>query len=402
MRILQINCVYGKGSTGNITRDIHRGLIKEGYESFVLYGRGATVDEENVFRTGSELSSKIRKVYSMLSGSLYGFSAFTNRKLEAQIRAIRPDVVHLQCVNGYFVDIYRLMRFLKERGITTVLTLHADFMYTGGCGYARDCDQWVNGCNKCPRLKVALGVIGFDRVKKNYAMMRQAFDGFDRLTVVGCSEWVSNRARMSDITKDCNILTIHNGIEVDRDFYERDTGAVREKYHIPADKKVVITVVPSLLSEVKGGPFIIQLAKKRPDYFFMVIGAEKEKQLSMENLRVVPYISSRDALAELYSAADVFVQASKIDNYPTVCLEANCCGTPIVAFDVGGVKETIAPGMGEAVPYGDVDTLMEKIAFWTVKKKRIPDQVKQEARYRNSKERMVNDYIQLYRNTAID
>ncbi len=397
MRILQINCVYGKGSTGNITRDIHRGLIKENIESYVLYGRGKSVPEENVFRTGSELSSKIRKVYSMVSGSLYGFSPLTNKRIEKRIDTLQPDIVHLQCINGYFLDIYRLFRFLKERGIPTVLTMHAEFMYTGGCGYSRDCNQWVEGCKKCPRLKVALGVIGIDRVKKNYDLMEQAFIGYDHLVLVGCSDWVSNRARLSKITKHCSITTIHNGIEVDQFFFERDTETVRKKYSIPDDKKVVITVVPSLLSEVKGGPFIIQLAKENPEYFFIVVGAERESKSGSDNLLVIPYTSSRDELAEFYSAADVFVQASKIDNYPTVCLEANCCGTPIVAFDVGGVKETIAPGMGEAVPYGDTAALMEKIAFWSEQKTRIPEEVKKQARYRDSKERMVSEYIQLYK-----
>ena len=201
---------------------------------------------------------------------------------------------------------------------------------------------------------------------------------------------------MSRITRNCEIITIHNGIEVDKHFYERNTDDLRKKYNIPSNKKIVITVVPSLQSNDKGGPFIIQLAKENPDFFFIVVGAEKETKNDSSNLLVIPFTSSRDELAEFYSVADVFVLASKIDNYPTVCLEANCCGTPVVAFDVGGVKETIAFGMGETVPYGDTVSLMDKISYWSAKKSEITNDVKKDARYRNSKERMVSDYISLY------
>jgi len=399
MKILQVNCVYGQGSTGKITRDIHNALQKQNVESYVCYGRGANTEDRNVFRVASDSMSKIRKAIASVNGMPYRFTKLTNRILEKKITELQPDIVHLQCINGYFVDIYRLLCFLKEKNIPTVLTLHAEFMHTGGCGYAQECNQWVDGCQKCSRLKTGLGVIGLDRVKKNYHLMQQAFAGFENLIIVGVSDWICHRAQKSSITANACIVTIHNGIDTTKTFYPRDAQSIREKYGIPSEKKVVLTVVHSLTSEVKGGKTIISLARNSTDdnTIFIIVGADQVIENKPSNLILIPYTNGQDELAQIYSLADVFVIASKVDNYPTVCLEANCCGTPVVGFDVGGVAETIYPGMGQVVPYADIEALKKCIQKWACKKKDISRQTIFAALYENSKERMCADYVKLYK-----
>lgn len=398
MRILQINCVYGKGSTGKITKDIHLALLEKGIESFVCYGRGGTVVDKNVFMIATDFSSRVRKVISAIDGMPYRFTSWTNRKLEKEIIDIHPDIVHLQCINGYFIDIYRILEFLKSKKLPTVLTLHAEFMYTGGCGYALDCNQWVHGCQKCRRLKSGLGVIGFDNVKGNYLKMQHAINDFDKLTIVGVSEWISERARKSKIMSDCKIITIHNGIDTMNVFHPMDTQNIRKKYNIAEDKKIVLSVVPNLSSELKGGKIMKDLAHEMEaeNYLFVIVGAKEEVGDKTDNLFVIPYIESQSELAEIYSMADVFVMGSKMDNYPTVCIEANSCGTPVVGFDVGGVSETIYPDMGCTVSYGNIDLLKMKIHEWINKKNSIPPTVRSGAISRNSKERMVEDYMSVY------
>ncbi len=399
MRVLQINCVYGSGSTGKITRDIHLALLKNGIESFVCYGRGRDTEDTNVVRTASDVMSRIRRIESMIDGMPYRFSRWTNKKIEVEITRIAPDIVHLQCINGFFVDIYRLLDFLKEKRIPTILTLHAEFMHTGGCGYALECNQWEKGCKKCDRLKYGLGVIGFDRVKKNFELMYDAIHGFENLTIVGVSEWISNRAKRSKIMHGFKVLTIHNGIETQSVFHPRDTQRVKEKYNLASDRFIVLSVVPNLESDLKGGRLMMELSKSMDakQYQFVVVGAREDAKDAPENMIVIPYTESQDELAELYSVADVFVLGSKMDNYPTVCIEANSCGTPIVGFDVGGVSETIYPGMGEVVPYGDIVRLESSISEWCKKKPAISDKVLAEVIERNSKERMAKDYMNLYR-----
>lgn len=399
MRILQINCVYGKGSTGKITKDIHCALLEKGFESFVCYGRGGLSNDKNVYLISNDFMSKIRRIVSSINGMPYRFTKWTNRKLEKEITVIQPDIVHLQCINGYFVDIYRLIEFLKKNNIPTVLTLHAEFMHTGGCGYALECNQWMEGCYKCSRLKSGLGVIGFDNVRKNYLKMQCAINGFQELTVVGVSNWIAERAQKSQIMSDCNIMTIHNGIDTANVFYPRNTHRVRIKYKIPDGKKIVLSVVPNLSSDLKGGKLLLDLAREMvaENYLFVIVGAKEVVEKSLDNLLIIPYTESQNELAEIYTMADVFVMGSKMDNYPTVCIEANSCGTPVVGFDVGGVSETIFPDMGCVVPYGDVDMLKRKIGEWVEKKNEISNNIKNAAIWRNSKERMIEDYLTIYR-----
>ena len=398
MRVLQINCVYGQGSTGKITKDIHLALQEAGIESYVCYGRGKDTKDRNVIRTTTDGASRIRKLIAMVDGMPYRSSQLTNRKLEKVIQRLKPDIVHLQCINGFFVDIYLLLKFLKENNYATVITLHAEFMYTGGCGYALNCKQWVDGCRKCGRLRSGLGVVGFDRVKQNYEAMHQAFKQFDNLVVVGVSAWISGRARQSRIMRDCRVITIHNGIETKSVFYPRDTEKVFKKYNLSRDRRIVLSVVPDIESDLKGGKMMMELADTmdRDEFQLVVVGARGLIQDKPENLIVVPYTDSEIELAEIYSVANVFVLGSKMDNYPTVCIEANSCGTPVVGFDVGGVAETIYPGMGEVVPYGDIDSLKKKIDKWSKLKSQIPEDVRNAALKRNSKERMTEDYIKLY------
>ena len=151
MKVLQVNCVYQKGSTGKIVYDIHRVLQDEQIESVVCYGRGEKID--GAYKTCSELYAKCNNLRSRLTGLMYGGCYLSTAKLIRIIRKEQPDVVHLHCINGYFVNIYRLITWLKKNKIRTVLTLHAEFMHTGNCGYSVDCEQWKTGCKKMPPLE---------------------------------------------------------------------------------------------------------------------------------------------------------------------------------------------------------------------------------------------------------
>ncbi|MCF0117892.1 MAG: glycosyltransferase [Bacilli bacterium] len=400
MKVIQINCVYGKGSTGKITADLHNALLENGVDSYVFYGRGIKSTDKNVIKVSRDFGSRVRRLFSSITGEIFAFSVLTNVKMHSMIKKIKPDLVHLQCINGYCFDVYRLISFLKKQNIPTVLTMHAEFMYTGGCGYSLECDQYKKGCVKCPRLKSGLGVYGFDRVKKNYKRMLNAFKNFD-VKVVGVSDWISNRAKESLIMQRNKIITIHNGINTNDVFYPREYYDLYKKYSIPTNKKIVLTVLPNLQSDLKGGPFFLKLAqemlKRCSNFHFIIIGAKDTNINYCNNLTIISYTENQIELAKFYSMADVFFLGSKMDNYPTVCVEANSCGTPVVGFDVGGVSETIKENLGEVVPYGDIKLVEDKLIFWAERKSIISREIRDKIMAYNSTERMVSDYIFLYK-----
>ena len=200
MKVLQVNCVYGKGSTGKITQDIHRELLARGIESVVCYGRGEKKREPGIYKTCGEVYSKFNNLLTRVTGVMYGGCFLSTQTLIHVIQKERPDVVHLQCINGYFVNIYRLVTWLKKHEIKTVLTLHAEFMYTANCGYALDCDRWLTGCGHCPRLRKETKSLLLDGTARSYRKMQRAFAGFnENLTVVSVSPWLKERAMRSPV-----------------------------------------------------------------------------------------------------------------------------------------------------------------------------------------------------------
>ena len=398
MKVMQINCVYNSGSTGNIVYDLHNELKANGIESVVCYGRGKKVKEENVYKTCGELYSKLNNLWSRITGIMYGGCLISTDKLFRIIKREKPDIVHLHCLNGYFVNIYRLITFLKNNNYKTVLTLHAEFMYTANCGYALECDKWKTGCGKCPRLRSETKSWFIDGTAKSWKKMKRAFQGFDKnkIKIIAVSNWIKNRAEESEIFKNLEVQTIYNGIDISC-FCNIDKFSAKEKlikkYNIPKGKKIVLHITPDFNTPVKGGKYFLELMEKLDqDYIGIVVGKNSP---STHNIVPIAYISDKTELAEIYAAADVFVITSICDNYPTVCLEANCCGTPVVGFDVGGVKETISESMGKVVLPYNIELLKNEVEDWS-KNRFSPLQI-DNCLKKNSEKRMFTQYMNIYR-----
>lgn len=402
MKILQVNSVYNRGSTGKIVHDMHVELQKKGIESIVCYGNGPLVHERNVYRISSPFYRRLQAVISRISGVMYGGCLMSTHKLISIIEKEKPDVVHLQCINGHIVNIYKLVAWLKKNRIRTVLTLHAEIMYTGGCDHSVDCEQWkdVPGCTHCPRWREKTRSWFFDRTSTMWMRMKDAFAQFDEyLTVIGVSKWIADRSNSSVVLGAYAAQVIYNGISVGEIFHSRypreEIREILKKYSIRDDKPIVIHVTPSLSNPVKGSKYFVDLANGlRQEFTFVVAGANDGERY--DSITCIPFIKNQKDLASLYNAASVFVITSIRDNYPTVCLEANCCGTPVVGFDVGGVKETIYPGMGECVSFGDMDALETAVRKWTSAKNDIPAERVSDCTAYNSAARMAGDYIGLY------
>lgn len=396
MKVLQVNCVYNHGSTGKITHDIHQYLLSQGMESVVCYGRGEKTSEPDVYKICSEIYAKANNLLSRIRGTMYSGCYLSTIRLIRIIQREIPDVVHLQCINGYFVNIYWLLSWLKGSGIRTVLTLHAEFMYTANCGHALDCDKWVTGCGNCPRLKKETRSWFWDRTAVSWQKMHHIYRDWEDLTVVACSDWIRSRAEKSGEIKYRSFCTIHNGIDNSTIFYPRENAGekIRERYKIGSDKKLVLFAAPAF-SEAKGFDLLLKLIDNTKNERFHYILAGEEAQINRENATVVGNIKDQHYLAELYSAADALVICSKGENYPTVCLESISCGTPVVGFDVGGVKETIPEGMGVVVPLGDCEAMKKALLEITGEKPKSA--IVEKARRKHCKERMAEDYVRIYK-----
>lgn len=397
MKILQINCVYRKGSTGKITYDLHMELLDAGIESVVCYGRGDRVNASGVYKTCTENYSKLNNAVSRVTGIMYGGCLVSTIKLISIIKKENPDIVHLQCINGHFVNIYRIVRWLKKENIPTVLTLHAEFMYTGGCGYAFDCNQWKNpaGCgySGCPRWRAETKSLFFDRTLTMWKRMKDAFHGFNNLKIVSVSPWLMERAKKSAIFGDFEHSVILNGLDISV-FHKYDTEEMRLEF---ANKKIVFYATPYFSldkNHIKGGWYICELAKRIPDIQFLVAGPLVEGVEVPDNVKLLGKITNQTTLAKYYSLADLTLLTSKRETFSMICAESLCCGTPIVGFKAGAPEQIALEKYSEFVDYGDLDFLEETVRLWLDKEKK--DDISERAKEKYSKELMAEHYIEIY------
>lgn len=385
MKILQVNNVYRFGSTGKITYDIHAGLLARGYDSVVYYGRRDQTQDAHVHKICGEVYAKMNNALSRATGLMYGGCHLSTGRLISCIKREKPDVVHLQCINGYFVNIYRLISFLKREKIPTVLTLHAEFMHTANCGYALDCDQWKTGCGHCPRLRQETQSLFFDRTAESFKRMKKAFDGFEQLLVVSVSPWLMERAKQSPILADKKHCVVFNGLDTDV-FTWRDGADLRKELGISSDQKVVFHATPMLSMDpahIKGGCHVVNLAREMADenVVFVVAGNYDASVQYPANMRLLGNVSQQQKLAQLYAMADVTLLTSKKETFSMVCAESLCCGTPVVGYEAGAPEKISLPAYSQFVSQGDGIALKDCVQKWlqadvTLQKAKISDEAK--------------------------
>ena len=356
MKIIQINCVYKEGSTGKIAHDIHKGLLSAGEESIVICGRRAK-KEEGVYGIASEPYAKFNNLLSRITGVMYGGCYFSTEKIKRIIKKEKPDIVHLHCINGFFCNIFRLLEFLKKNNIKTVLTLHAEFMYTANCGHAYECEKWKTGCGNCPQLKSTMKSILFDNTHLSWVKMKKAFEDFDNLIVTSVSGWLKNRAEQSPILADKKHVVVLNGVDTNI-FKIYETENLRKELNLE-DKKVLFHVTANFDSETKGRRYILDLAERLrgENIVFLIAGKCDNKPENAENIIFLGNVKDQEKLAKYYSLADLTVLASKRETFSMPVAESLCCGTAVVGFKAGAPEEITIPEYSKFVSHGDVDAL---------------------------------------------
>lgn len=364
LKVIQINVVYGRGSTGRLTQSIHENLINNGNQSLVLHGRGEKLKDSKIIKVAPEFIMKIQSFLSRVTGYSFANAQYSTKKILKIIHTFNPDIVHIHCANSSTVNIYKLLSFLKENQYKTIITLHAEFMYTGGCSYSLDCNRWKTGCYECPQFnKERPKSWFFDKSKQEWLLFKDAYHNFNNLAIVGVSDWISNRAKESPFFIDKNIYTILNGVNTQQFQYVEDD--VFKQYHLNG-YKVVLFVIPDFYSPIKGGAYIYDLA----DYFaeskvlFYVIGTSEEGKISKKNLVFIEKTNDSKELAKYYSSSNLTVLLSERETFSMITAESLCCGTPIVGFEAGAPELIALKEYSEFVEHGNIALLCNTIEKW--------------------------------------
>lgn len=359
MRIAQLNCVFAQGSTGKLVSSIHEYLKRCGDVSYVLYGLGSKSKDSGVIRVVPPLVRKAQSLRSRITGFPYGGSIWGTHNTINELKKLRPDLVHIHCYNAYIANIYKVLNYLKAEDVPTVITNHAEFMFTGGCTHALDCNKWISGCGGCEKLGKEHPISWFfDRTADEWKLLHDAYEGFSNLTICCVSDWLRDRASQSPFYKQNIVTTVLNGLDTEV-FRYRSRNEVRAYLGINNCKKVVIHVTPDFSSPIKGGKHVLEMAKRMPEVLFVIVGDYDGVRPDIPNVHFVGRASDQVELAKYYSAADVCLLTSKAETFSMVTAESLCCGTPVVGFEAGGPESIAISEYTEFIPQED-EAALEK------------------------------------------
>ncbi|MCD8297702.1 MAG: glycosyltransferase family 4 protein [Prevotella sp.] len=314
------------------------------------------------------------------------------------------DVIHLHWINQGMLSL-KGIRKIFESGKPVVWTLHDLWPVSGICHYARQCDKFVMGCKDCPLLPKR--IIFPDLAKKIWNKKKHIYLR-SNIHFVACSEWLANTARKSGSTNGLNVSAIPNSIDTNI-FQPLDKVKVRKKLGLPENKKIVLFVSQRVTDVRKGASLLIDAINKicadnpvsATSIVVALLGSHAETLKQQINIPCIElgYISGDNNLAQVYSAADVFVLPSMEDNLPNTIMEALACGVPCVGFNVGGIPEMIDHlKNGYVAEYKNAGDLAKGI--WWILSEADSDQLRQNALHKvhtsYSQHNVASRYIEVY------
>ena len=398
-KLLQINSAINYGSTGKIAEQIGLLVMQQGWESCIAHGRYINPSQSHSIQVGNRMDWMFHAIMTRLFDRHGLFSTRATRKLVKQIERINPDIVHLHNIHGYYLNYKILFEYLRKANIPVVWTLHDCWPMTGHCAYfdMAKCYRWKTGCYDCPEQKSYPVSNFFDRSRKNYIDKRDIFNSVKNLTIVPVSEWLGHIVEESFL-KECNVKVIHNGIDV-KSFKPMVDNKLKVQYNILAHKKIVLGVaLPwNRRKGVEDFKRLITVLSKDKYQIVMIGLSEKQVANLPDGIIGLPRTNSAEELAQWYSIADVFVNPTYEDNYPTTNLEAISCGTPVVTYKTGGSPESITPYTGRVVEQGDLESVVEAIEELCAKDRdEMRERCREYAVAHFDKQDCFNKYVDLY------
>lgn len=392
-KISAINA-YALGSTGKIMQGIGHVASKCGYDVQMFSATNAKpmYSDSNINEISSSKTSRFYTNMNKLTGMEGCFAIVDTIKLIKKIDEYQPQIIHLHNLHHGYINLPILFNYLKKKQVKVVWTLHDCWAFTGHCPHFayEQCEKWKSGCYSCPRYRLYPKSI-FDNSRFIWKWKKRWFSGINNLIIVTPSIWLANMVSQSFL-QNYAIQVIHNGIDLEV-FKPYDNNC--ERYDI---KKKIILGVSFEWSEKKGIDIFIELSKRLPnEYQIILVGTNDEiDKILPNNIISIHRTDNQNQLAEIYSLADVYVNPTREDNYPTVNMEAIACGTPVVTFRTGGSPESIIEGItGYVIDCNDIEAMDDAIKKACALKKQMKKNCIEQAKKFDMNDRFA-EYIELY------
>lgn len=362
MKVLMINVVCGIRSTGRICTDIATSLSKQGHDVKIAYGREQVPEQYQKYaiRIGSDFDVVLHGIKSrFFDAAGFGSKRETERFLR-WAEEYNPDLLLLHNLHGYYINVESLFEWIKGRPQMQIKwTLHDCWAFTGHCShfFSVNCLRWKSQCEKCPQKMAYPSSFLFDFSKRNYERKKVAFSGVKNLTLITPSIWLSELVKKS-ILAEYPVEVSYNNI--DRTVFKPTCSDFRKKYNL--ENRIIILGVASAWSEKKGLYDFYKLSKMLDEKYAIVLVGLNKMQLRRLPSGIIGISKTNNVqeLAKIYTAADVFFNPTYEDTYPTVNLEAEACGTPVVTYATGGAPETLSRTDSTVIPVGNYQFFLEQ------------------------------------------
>ena len=371
MKILHVTTEAQIGGAGIAAYRLHKGQRCLGAESFMLVNKKKQAEDfiigpekkfDKVMARLCPLLDKIPGRFSALKIDRLS-SAWAPTRLLSRIKALSPDIVNLHWINDGFVRIEALTAI--EQPI--VWTLHDMWAFAGGEHYVGQSVRYKEGytAENRPSAETALDVNRWiwRRKKKSWSKMQ-------RMVIVTPSRWLAECARESDLFQNSRVEVLPNGVDHER-FHPMDHTAARRILGLPEHKKTILFGAGSSTSDKRKGYHLLVEAVKRlectetpADYQLVVFGALSGDTSFSIQTHYLGKLQDEISMALVYAAADVFVAPSVEENLANTVLESLSCGTPVVAFDIGGMRDMVSHKKNGYLAAGfDTDDLAQGIVW---------------------------------------
>ena len=395
--LLQINSVVNSGSTGRIAEDIGRIAIAKGWKSYIAYARNERPSQSQLIKIGSDWDIKMHGVQTRLLDN-HGFASNrATHKFIEEVERIKPTIVHLHNIHGYYINIEILFNYLAKADIPVVWTLHDCWSFTGHCTHFDfiGCDKWKTHCYECPQKKSYPASYLIDNSRNNFSRKRELYNSVKSMTIVPVSNWLGGLVGESFL-KEYPIKVIHNGVDLST-FKPMETESIAKKYN--TQNKFVLLGVANIWDERKGLQDFLELSNHlNNDEVIVLVGLSKEQTKDLPtNIIGLERTESVQELAELYSLADVVLNLSVEETFGMTTAEGFACGTPGIVYDATASPELVIPEVGYIVEEKNIHELVKAISKVKSKGKNYYfDACVDRARRMYDKEDRFEEYINLY------
>ena len=344
MKILIVNTSDIEGGAARATYRLHQTLLNSGVDSKMLV-QSKSSDDYTVLATTTKIQKAINKLrptfdslpirfYKNRTKTLFSSSFLPFSNIVDKINEINPDIVHLHWISGGMIKIEEIAHIKAH----IIWSLHDMWAFTGGCHYDEECKGYEKECGNC---KVLGSNKQNDLSKKIFQRKQKTFTNKKDITIVGLSKWLNECSKTSSLLKEKNHINLPNPIDTDS-FKPFDKNLSKELWNLPKDKKLVLFGAMGATSDPRKGfkelSMAIQKLDKNLNIEFVVFGSSKPQNAPDLGFKTHYLGSLHDdvSLVTLYSAVDVMIVPSLQENLSNAIMESLSCGTPVVAFDIGG------------------------------------------------------------------